>query len=86
MNAEKIGHYLLRKEYGEKVARQIERDAEARSISRAGSVEEEAFLPEEEFSEVPVVESNGVSADNAAEAVDRDDALTGAKSLKVLRK
>ena len=86
LNAEKIGRHLRRLDYGEEVARQVERDKEARSISRQGSVEDEEFLHDEDVSEVPVVESNGVSADNAAEAVGRDDALAGAKSLKVVRK
>ena len=86
LNAEKIGRHLRRLDYGEEVARQVERDKEARSISRQGSVEDEEFLHDEDISEVPVVESNGVSADNAAEAVGRDDALAGAKSLKVVRK
>ena len=89
LNAAKIGRYFRKRNYGEKVARQVEREKEARSISREEfmEMEGEVFLHEEEFSEVPVYEMSDASANDIVGVSDCNDVLEGAKSLrKVVRK
>lgn len=86
LNAGKIGRHLRNLDFGQGVARQAERDNEARSISGNGLVEDEQFLCDEESSEVSPVESDQASADKGAEAIDSNDVLAGARVLKVVRR